>query len=90
MAKRVYTEDDVRRLPAGCELRLGPEALATPSALDAARARGIRVVYAGDGEAADGADAAVGGVADLARLAAADGAYHVEVRGGRVRVWRLG
>lgn len=88
MPPRVYTEDDVRRLPAGCELRLGDGAIATPSGLDAARARGIRIVYAGE-DAAPAADGE-GSLADLPGLVEGDGRYHLEVRGGRVRVWKTG
>ncbi|QDU69019.1 hypothetical protein [Engelhardtia mirabilis] len=88
MPKRVYTEGDVARMPAGSELRLGADAIATPSGLDAARSRGIRIVYEGAGD--DPPPTATGSLADLPRLLAGEGRFHVEVRGGRVRVWKTG
>ena len=56
MAKRLYTEMNVRELPAGSELVLGKDAIATPSALELAFARAVRTGMAAD--------------ADLAKLAA--------------------
>ncbi len=86
MAKKLYTEATVRELPAGSELVLGRDALATPSALELAFARGIRVRYA-DGASAPGAGAAA---ADPWRRAfAEDGTYVVEVKGGKPQVYRL-
>ena len=86
MGKRLYTEDDVRRLAPGSELCLGPAALATPSALDLARERGIRVRWGVDGPTEAPRDAHRA----LAEALGGDGAYHLEVVDGRVRAWRLG
>jgi len=83
MAKRLYTEADVRELPAGAELVLGKEAIATPAALEAAHARGVRVRWGGPGPAAAPTD---GG---LKQLLSEEGEYVVQVKGGRVRVFRL-
>ena len=88
MAKRLYTEANVRELPAGSELVLGQEALATPAALELAFARGIRVRWS-DGTSTSGASAAAPADAGLRRLLAEDGEYVVQVRGGRARVFRL-
>lgn len=86
MAKRLYNEDDVRRLAPGSELVLGPESLATPSALDLARERGIRVRWMEAGEQS----ARSHPLAGLAEALGGDGSYHLEVVGGRVRAWRMG
>ena len=88
MAKRLYTEANVRELPAGSELVLGKEALATPAALELAYVRGVRVRWA-DGSSTPGLAAgnAAGGVA---RLLAEDGQYLVQVQAGKARVYRLG
>ena len=51
-SKRLITESDVLAMPKGGALRLDGRTLATPAALDAAHARGMRVVYAE--EAGDG------------------------------------
>src|SRR5262245_23759570 len=88
MAKRLYTESNVRELPAGSELVLGKDALATPAALELAFARGIRVKY-GDGTSTPAASAAAPADAGLKKLLAEDGEYVVQVKGGRARVFRL-
>ena len=88
MAKRLYTEMNVRELPAGSELVLGKEAIATPAALELAFARGIRVKY-GDGTSTPGASAAAPADAGLKKLLAEDGEYVVQVKSGRARVFRL-
>jgi hypothetical protein len=92
VAKRLYTEANVRELPAGSELVLGKDALATPAALELAFARGIRVRYS-DGTAAPGSIAQLSGAAladGLRKLLAEDGEYVVQVKGGRARVFKLG
>jgi hypothetical protein len=88
MAKRLYTEANVRELPAGTELVLGRDAIATPAALELAFARGVRVRY-GDGTSTPGASA--GGALDglWKQVLARDGEYVVQVKGGRARVFRL-
>lgn len=89
MAKRLYTEANVRELPAGSELVLGKEALATPAALELAFARGIRVKY-GDGTSTPGAGAPQPGDGLWKKLLAADGEYVVQVKAGKARVYQLG
>lgn len=78
--KRLYTEASIAALAPGSELVLAKGDVATPSALDRAFERGIRVRWASDGGRAPGA---------LDQLLAADGSYVVEVAGGRARVFRL-
>jgi hypothetical protein len=80
--KRLYTEASVAALAPGSELVLAKGDVATPSALDRAFERGIRVRWASErgGGGATGA---------LEALLAADGSYVVEVAGGRARVFRL-
>ena len=88
MSKRLYTEANVRELPAGSELVLGKDAIATPSALELAFARGIRVRY-GDGTSTPAASTAAPADAGLRKLLAEDGEYVVQVKGGRARVFKL-
>jgi len=88
VAKRLYTEMNVRELPAGSELVLGRDAIATPAALELAFARGIRVKY-GDGTSTPASSAAAPLDAGLKRLLAEDGEYVVQVKGGRARVFKL-
>jgi hypothetical protein len=88
LAKRLYTEANVRELPAGSELVLGKEAIATPAALELAFTRGIRVKY-GDGTSTPGASAAAPAEAGLRKLLAEDGEYVVQVKQGRARVFKL-
>lgn len=88
MAKRLYTEANVRELSAGAELVLGKEALATPAALELAFARGIRVRY-GEDTSTPGAGAPPSDGL-WKKLLAADGEYVVQVKAGRARVYHLG
>ncbi len=91
MAKRLYTESDVRALRPGSELVLGSAAMATPAALDAAYLAGVRVRYA---DASDGASSAAPQagpcLATLRRMVRQEGTYVVEVKGGIAQVFRLG
>ena len=91
MAKRLYTEANVRELAAGSELVLGKEAIATPAALELAFARGIRVKY-GDGTSTPGASASAGAAADgpWKKVLAVDGEDLVQVKAGKARVFQLG
>ena len=89
MAKRLYTEANVRELPAGSELVLGREALATPAALELAFARGIRVSY-GDGSSTPAANTGAPAGSLWKKLLAADGEYVVQVKAGKARVFQLG
>jgi len=84
--KQLYTEADVRALPHGAELVLGPDAIATPSALDLAFERGLRVVRSVAGTSGPRA----GDCPECLRgLLAQDGTYIVQVRAGRAVVTRL-
>ena len=89
MAKRLYTETNVRELAAGSELVLGKDAIATPAALELAFARGIRVKY-GDGTSTPAASSGPQLDPALKQLLAEDGEYVVQVKGGRARVFKLG
>ena len=84
--KRLITESSVRDMPRGGELVLGREDLATPSALDLAFERGIRVRYA---DGSSGAAAPSTGDPLWSRVLASDGTYVVTVRGGRASIVRL-
>jgi hypothetical protein len=86
MTRRLHTEASVRELPRGSELVLAPGEIATPSALELAFARGIRVRWS-DGAATPAAGQA--GSALWGQLLAQDGTYVVEVKNGRARVHRL-
>lgn len=79
------TESDVRALARGSELVLDRSTIATPSALDAAFERGVRVVWAEAGRS--GAPAPL--PATLQRMLASDGTYVVRVQRGRAIVTRL-
>jgi hypothetical protein len=87
MAKRLYTESDVRAMARGSELVLGKDALATPSALDAAFELGIRVVRGAAKPASDAAAAAQSGL--WSRMHSQDGTYVVVIKNGRASVSRL-
>jgi hypothetical protein len=90
--KRLYTEADVRGLPRGTELLLGPDAIATPAALDLAFERGLRVVHAaagGSGPRAGGCSGCSGCDGCMRNLLGEDATYVVEVRAGRAVVTRL-
>lgn len=99
MAKRLYTEADVRALERGSELVLGPDALATPAALDLAFERRIKIVHVARGAAsATGVSAGgcagqcggnCGGNCVWGQILRQDGSYVVEVKGGRAQVWKL-
>jgi hypothetical protein len=89
VAKRLYTEANVREMPAGAELVLGKDGIATPAALELAFARGIRVRY-GDGTSTPGAGAAASSDGLWRKLLAADGEYVVQVKAGKARVYQLG
>lgn len=83
--KDLVTERDVQAMAAGATLRLGSGRIATPGALDAAFARGLRIVYGEENAAPPSPNS------DLwSRMKAADGTFVVQVDGGRVTVTRLG
>ncbi len=87
--KELVTESCVRALAAGTELVLGPERIATPSALDLAFEKGIRVVWKQEGGRT--AQAPGGARSSLwSRMRAEPGTYVVVVREGRAVVTRIG
>ena len=92
MTRRLYTEASVRDMPRGSELVLDPGDVATPSALDLAFARGIRVSRSGSRARTVASTASVssGEAAGVWReMLATDGTYVVEVRRGSASVHRL-
>ena len=86
--KEVITEDDVRGMAPGETLVLGLGRIATPSALDLACERGIRVRHDGDAHPTPAPAPRLHGGGRLDSLS--DGKYLVEVKGGRLEIWRLG
>jgi hypothetical protein len=82
--RRLVTERDVARLPAGARLELERDALVTPAARDLACARGIRLEVEGGSAAAAAAPETSAGWPKLE-----DGEWLVEVRGGKVRARRI-
>jgi hypothetical protein len=84
--KRLVCEADVLAMAPGSELVIDAATLATPSALDAAHRRDIRVVRSCERSVAPAPPDA----AALARLLGRDGTYVVVVRAGRAVVTRLG
>jgi len=97
--RQLYTEADVRAMPRGARLMLGPGALATPAALDAAHERGIAVVH-GDALAnsaaalSNSAGCGCGGsctpsTCTWSKMLSSDATYVVVVSGGRATVARM-
>lgn len=82
--KELVTERDVLALAPGTTLMLGKGRIATPGALDAAFARGLRVVYGDEAPPASTEQSPL-----WARMKASDGTFVVNVEGGRVTVTRL-
>jgi hypothetical protein len=100
--KRLYTEADVRALARGARLVLGPDTLATPSALDAAFELGIAVVRgdagsvsAGNpgvssaGSCGCGGACGNGGGCTWSKMLSSDATYVVVVSNGKASVARL-
>jgi hypothetical protein len=83
MSKRLYTEEDVRRLAPGSELVLGGAALATPAALDLAQARGVHVRFD------RAAPTPMTDPSPWNAMLARDGSYLVHVAGGHPRIFRI-
>ena len=99
--KRLYTEADVRALARGARLVLGPDTLATPSALDAAFELGVAVVR-GDASSISAGNSAVsggcgcggacGGAAGgctWSKMLSSDATYVVVVSNGKASVARM-
>lgn len=86
--KQLITEEDVRKMAPGGVLRLDSGTIATPAALDAAFARGIRVQHG----AAHSKPTAGGALPAKTReclwhgMLEQDGTYIVQVVNGRARV----
>jgi hypothetical protein len=85
--RNLYDDARVRALSDGGELVLGPGDVATPSALDRAFAKGIRVRWSKERGAPAAPPAPAGGL--WGRMLAEDGQYVVSVRAGRAVVHRL-
>lgn len=98
--KRLYTEADVRALARGARLVLGPDTLATPSALDAAFELGITVVR-GDASAVSSGNSGTscacggacgggsGGACTWSKMLQGDATYVVVVSNGKASVARM-
>jgi hypothetical protein len=94
MKKKLVTERDVTRLPAGGTLEIGRDTLVTPAARDLAFVRGIVLVDPARATSASGRICCEGCSAGKPCAAArwpalADGDWLLEVRGGRVRARRV-
>lgn len=95
--KRLITEADVRAMARGSKLVLGPDALATPSALDAAFELGLVIVRAAQSESAAASACGCGGACGgsnaggctWSKMMQQDATYVVVVRGGQSSVTRL-
>jgi hypothetical protein len=88
-SKRLITESDVLALPRGGALRLDGRTLATPAALDAAHARGMRVVYAEEAGEQPCTERPAGGDCLWHRVLASEGTFVVQVHNGRATVSRI-
>ncbi len=86
--KKLITESDVRAMGQGGVLRLDAATIATPSALDAAFALGIRVLH-GEGGSCASKRGAKEGECKWHAMLATDGTYIVEIKGGRAVISRL-
>jgi hypothetical protein len=93
--KRLITEADVRALPRGGELVLGDDAIATPSALDAAFERRLRVVSSPSSAARSACGGSCSGCSSgsgpctWSKMLAQDATYVVVVSGGKASVARM-
>ncbi len=88
-SKRLITESDVLAMPRGSALRLDGRTLATPAALDAAHARGMRVIYADEAKADSCGERPTGGDCLWHRVLASEGTFVVQVHNGRATVSRI-
>ncbi len=99
--KRLYTEADVRALARGARLVLGPDTLATPSALDAAFELGVTIVR-GDASPLSAGNSAVSGGCGCggacgggaggctwSKMLSSDATYVVVVSNGKASVARM-
>jgi hypothetical protein len=90
LAKRIITEKDVLNMRVPAEIVLDGDTIATPSALDAAYTRGIRVIY----RKRESGPRGHGPIAGDARLASRisglpDGNYLLQVREGKSRIFQI-
>ena len=83
MAKRIITEADVRSMEVPSELLLDRDTVITPSAIDAAHTRGIRILYRREKKNPE--------QRPLFRKISSlgDGDYLLQVRGGEVRFFEI-
>ena len=88
--KKLITEGDVLAMARGEVLRLDQGTIATPSALDAAHLRGIRIVR-GERGSCSSPSASTGSSQDCLwhGMLATAGTYVVQVAGGRATVSRI-
>lgn len=87
MAKRLICEADVLAMGPGEVLHLDAGTVVTPSALDAAHLRGIRVVRGG--ESASGRSPGTKKPCLWHRMLETDGTYVVQIIEGRATVTRI-
>ena len=85
--KDLVTESCVRQMAPGSVLRLSPDKIATPAALDLCYEKGIRVVHGEEGAARDGGGGATSPLWEA--IKAGDGTYVVVVKNGEATVSRL-
>lgn len=89
MAPRIITESDVRDGSAGDPIVIDERTRITPSAVDLAERRGVRVVYRRGGDDAPGpSPTPTPSRTALPVVHLPDGRYVVEIEGGRVRLFR--
>lgn len=91
--KRLVTERDVARLAPGSRLEMDRDTLITPAARDLAFVRQIEIVEPSTTKApctCAGCRAGTTCECEPAWPKLADGDYHLEVRGGKVRSRRVG
>lgn len=83
MAKRIITEADVRKMEMPAELLVDNGTVITPSAIDAAHARGIRILYRRAKEPSK--------PSTLFRKISSlgDGDYLLQVRSGETRLFEI-
>ncbi|MBU0753994.1 MAG: hypothetical protein KJ645_02570 [Planctomycetes bacterium] len=91
MAKRIITEADVLKMAVPAEIFIDRETIVTPSALDAAFSRGVRVIYGKNHGSHSGSGIGAGKQNfNSSFLNLPDGDYIVQIRQGRPRWYQIG
>lgn len=93
MGKRVITESEINKMTAPGEIVVDSETLITPAALDAAFTRGLRVTYRkGETQGPPSRARLSSRERQILRQIASltDGDYLLQIREGRLRVFRIG